>query len=1131
MLKKIYLFCLILSLFSIQAIAQNNKGSGIRLENVPLKELFREIEEKFGYSFMYSNVDIDDSQNISVNTKSNNINEILDEAFRGQPISYEVSNQKIVLKKGAIKTSTQDKVGGRTVSGVVTDSSGEPIIGAVVKLKGSTTGTTTDIDGRYMINVNKNNDVLAFNYLGYHPQDITVGNRSKLDVELIESDQALNEVVVIGYGTLKKSDLTAAISSVSGEDLATKATTNPAEALQGAVSGVNVLKSSGLAGSDISIKIRGVNTFGSNEPLYVIDGFFGDINNLNPNDIESIEILKDGAASAIYGSVAANGVVLVTTKSGKDGRVIVDINSYASMRKTARRLELLDADGYLKVHKAMFENAGESLPSYINKPGRNEGDAPYNTNWQDEVFRTGVSLNQSVSVRGGMKDTKFTISGNITDDKGILINNKYTKHNFRSKISTKKNIFSIDATMGYMASKASKHYVPLLDVYMISPLVPVYDKESEGGYGLTNSFWPDMASNINPIANTENRKGWQKRQHFDGNIAVGVDIMKGLNYRISYGYRGNNYQDIEHARSFIADPKAPVEYPWHQEERGFWEEHILDNVLSYNNKLGEHSINAMLGTSMNKEQSTWNLVKVEGKTTVYSVENGKLVMGDVPAGFSNQDFMTINAGRGGTFSGDGTKYNYNRLSYFGRLNYSYGNRYLFQFTFRRDGSSKFGEGKRWGNFPSVALGWRINEEAFFPQETPISNLKLRGSWGRLGNEVVLGYYASHALISTGNTNWLGSVQGSGSNPWPGSIASGLENRDLRWETTESINIGLDYGFLDNKLSGTINYYDNRTKDLLIRRRLAPSAGLENPTLNVGEMKNSGFEFEINYTDKAGDFKYNAGLNLSYLKNEMTKLSDKGQIIYGYGLNRGDSHFANATMAGRPIGGFHLYETDGIFQTEEEVLAHKNANGDLLQKNAKPGDIRFRDVNGDGIIDEDDKTFQGSGMPKLEVNLNLGAAYKGFDFSALIGSGWGHKLYNGNRYFFEGMHLKSNFMTSTLNAWTPENKNTNMPRAVLGDPNGNTRESDRFLENGDFIRLRQLQLGYTLPAKITKMLRMDNLRFYVSGENLLTWTNYDGIDPEFSPTAGNTGSASLNTGLDREIFPFTRSYTFGIQLSF
>lgn len=1120
MLKKTHFFCLVLILFASQAIAQSGKTTSMQLTNVTLKEFFKEVESKEGYSFMYSNIDIDDSKKITVSAKSASINQILDEAFKGLPINYEITaNNKIVLKKAKAIAQNEST---RKVTGVVIDNLGDPIIGAAVMIKGTKTGSTTDVDGNFTVDISGNNAVLSIQYLGYHSQEVLVGQSSSLEIKLLESDQALEEVVVIGYGTMKKRDLTAAITSVESDKISTKAATNPAEALQGVVSGVSVLKSSGLAGSEVSIKIRGINTFGSNEPLYIIDGFYGDINNLNPNDIESIDILKDGAASAIYGSIAANGVVIVTTKSGKEGKVVVDLNSYASMRKIAKRVELLDGEGYVAVHEQMYENAGRALPSYVLNPGV-RGQEPYNTNWQDEVFRTGVSLNQSVSVRGGLKDTKFALSANVTDDKGILINNDFTKQNVRAKISTKKNIFTIDGNMGFRASKQSKPYIPLMDTYMISPLVPVYDKEAEGGYGLTN-LWKDMASNINPIANTENRTGWQKRQHFDGSFSVGVDIMEGLNFKTSYGYRGNNYQDYEHYRKFTADPKSPVQYPFYEEQRGYWEEQTFDNVLSYNKEVNEHTFNFMIGTSMNKEQSSWSQVGVEGKTTIYSVSNGKLVHTEEPAGFPNQDFMTINAGKGGTFSGSGTKYRYNRMSYFGRLNYNFGSRYLFQFSMRRDGSSKFESKNRWGTFPSFAAGWRINNESFFPQVDAISNLKLRASWGKLGNEVALGYYDSYSRMSTSNTLWLGSVQGSGSNPWLGTIAPGLEDKDLKWETTESINIGFDFGFFNNKLNGTINYYNNTTRDLLIAKPLSVSSGLATPILNVGKMRNQGVEFDINYADKTGEVSYNIGMNLSYLKNEVVRMADATQFYEGTGLNRGDAHFVNRTQQGQPVGAYFLYTTDGIFQSEQEVKAHVDRKGNPLQPYAKPGDIRFKDVNGDGVIDDNDKTFMGSGMPKVEANMNLGASYKGFDFSAIIGSGWGHKLYNGNRFYFEGMASGSNFMATTLNAWTVENPNTSMPRAVLGDPNDNRRESDRFLEKGDFIRLRQVQLGYTLPPHVLKMLRMDNLRFYISGENLATWTKYDGTDPEFA-------TSILNTGLDRFVFPFTRSYTFGMQLTF
>jgi hypothetical protein len=369
------------------------------------------------------------------------------------------------------------------------------------------------------------------------------------------------------------------------------------------------------------------------------------------------------------------------------------------------------------------------------------------------------------------------------------------------------------------------------------------------------------------------------------------------------------------------------------------------------------------------------------------------------------------------------------------------------------------------------------------------------------------------------------VKGNGESAWAGSIARGLENRSLKWETTDTKNIGFDYGFLNNKLSGTLNYYYNSTKDLLITKVLPPSAGLDNPILNVGEISNNGFEFELNWTDKIGKLAYNAGFNLSTMKNKVVKLADANQVLYGEGLRYGTEHFPTQTRVGEPIGAFYLYRTNGLFQSDAEAAGYKNSRGELLQPNAKAGDIRFVDVNGDGMIDDADKEFCGSGLPKVEININLGASYQGFDFSLVLSSAWGNKLYNGNKYFYEGMNSGSNFLRSALDAWTPQNTNTNVPRAVYQDPNGNLKESDRFLENGDFIRLRQVQIGYTLPKSLLSKIYLQNLRLYVSGENLLTWTNYSGIDPEFSR------SSVLNTGIDNLIYPFTRSFTAGIQISF
>ena len=442
---------------------------------------------------------------------------------------------------------------------------------------------------------------------------------------------------------------------------------------------------------------------------------------------------------------------------------------------------------------------------------------------------------------------------------------------------------------------------------------------------------------------------------------------------------------------------------------------------------------------------------------------------------------------------------------------------MLQVTVRRDASSKFGPDSRWGTFPSVALGWRISEEEFFPKDGVISNLKLRGSWGRLGNENVLDSYAYLALMTQGNGGSLGYVQGTGKNPWLATIANDMENREIKWETSQSINIGFDYGLFDGKLSGALNYFNNKTIDLLITKKLAPSAGIANPILNVGTMRNSGVEFDVNYRDMIGEFSWNAGFNVTYLKNKVVKMANPDQILYG-------GFSATQTRKGKSVATFYLYETDGIFQNMAEVYAHSK-DGKLIQPNAKPGDIRFKDKDNNGVIDGDDKVEMGSGMPKVEANLSLGAQYKGFDFSALIGSGWGHKIFNGTRTKIEGMNEVYNMSRSTLRAWTPENRNTTMPRAVLGDPNDNIRESDRFLEDGDFIRLRQVQVGYTLPKMWLNKINMEKIRVYVSADNLWTWTKYSGVDPEFAQ------SNVLNTGIDSNIYPFTKSFVFGLQVTF
>lgn len=1017
----------------------------------------------------------------------------------------------------------QESQAKKTISGKVTDDKNNSLPGVSISIKDTKYNAATDFDGNYTLTYvpNGTNQTILFSYLGFIEKTEAINNRGEINASMQEETNKLNEVIVIGYGSQKKSNVTGAISSVKKESIETRATTNPAEALQGLVAGVNVQKSGGVAGADVRVKIRGVNTFGATEPLYIIDGFQGSISTVNPTNIESMEVLKDGAAAAIYGSVAANGVIIVTTKSGQKEGVKVDFSSFLAYKNTAKTLDLLDAEGYRTVHKRMYDEynkyatSPKALPAYITNPSTT------NTDWQEEVFRPGLTQNYGMGVQGRQGDLKFALYGNYVKEKGIVIDNTFGQQTASARISFKKSIFDVDGKMAFVGTQNALPNFQLREVYAISPLVPVYDANEPYGYGLTNKN--GLPTNTNPVAEEHFKKSMDKGQDLTANIAITANVSSWLKYKIAYSYRVKNNQQTAHFPPYIANPKEVHLYPLQTELRSHWDEQILDNIITIDKTFGKHTFGLMLGNTINGVSSNWNQVSVEGKTTDYSVENGELVSIDRPSGFLDPNFETIGAGKGGTYSADGSKYQYNRVSFFSRLNYSYNDRYLLQMTIRKDGSSKFGEDSRWGTFPSIALGWKIEQEDFFPKDFIISTLKLRASWGQLGNEAALGYYSANTLIKTGNILDSGYVQGNGSNPWPGSIATTLENRNLQWETTDSKNIGVDFTLKNGKISGSMNYYHNVTDNLLITKKLAPSAGIDDPILNVGKISNSGFELEVNYRDQVNEFKYNVGFNMSTLKNKVISLANEGQTIYGEGLKYGDEHFPTQARVGNPISGFYLYKTDGIFQSTEEVNNHSK-NGVLLQPNAQPGDIRFKDLNGDGIIDENDKAYAGTGLPKLEANLSLGASYKGFDFSALIGSGWGNKLYNGNRYFYESMNSGTNMLASTLNSWTPEN-HSNTPRAVLQDPNGNSRESDRFLESGDFIRMRQLQIGYSIPNKMLGGAKYDKLRIYVSAENLFTITNYSGIDPEFSR------SSVLNTGIDRFVYPFTRTFVTGIQYLF
>ncbi|GGK45928.1 MULTISPECIES: SusC/RagA family TonB-linked outer membrane protein [Flavobacteriaceae] len=997
------------------------------------------------------------------------------------------------------------------VNGTITDTKGIPFPGATVTIKSNQSiGVQSDFDGNYSIEVPNEQTVLVYSYLGFLTKEITVGNQKTINVTLQESAESLDEVVVIGYGTQKKSDVTGAIGQVKASELTQVVTSDPMSALQGRVSGVTVTSSSGSPGSASDIMIRGIGSFGNNQPLYIIDGVQADPSFMDSNNIASIEVLKDAASGAIYGTRAANGVVIVTTKTGKLGKPRIDIESSYSSNTSRNEMDLLDAQGYVKVHGQMFENAGGTLPLYVQNP------PAVNTDWIDETHRSGQLSLLNVRVSGATDNINYSVSGNFADEIGLLIGSDYTKKGISANLGIKKGKLKINTNLNYTETNKETYKFSLRETYNISPLIPVYDNTKEYGFGFRDGDLPDHR---NPVGDAAFLQGNTNLKYFLGNITFGYEIIEGLNVKANFSMSNlANYNYSFHTPFQVRDvTEESDEYAFVSEYNNEFRRLNQEYTANYKFELNKNSFDVLVGYQRVSEPFKETYAQGEG----YKLdEDGN----KVPAIILDDSFNTLNAFADGTYAASGTNAEYSLVSYFGRINYSYDEKYLFQASVRRDGSSKFGKNNRYGVFPSFALGWKITDEKFMENQTIFDFLKLRTSWGQAGNDSALGYYDYVALISQGKSqNDGGYVFGNPQTSSLGSIARDLQNDDLQWETNISSNYGLDFALLDRKLSGAMNYYKSSTEDLLITKVVSPSAGINSPVVNVGAFENKGFEFELGYKNNDNEFHYNAFATFTTINSEVTKLSSEDQVLYGVGLKYGSDHFVNQTKVGHEPGAFFLPTADGIFQNQTEIDAH-SLNGELIQPEAAPGDIRFVDQNNDGIINNDDATYQGTAIPKYEYSLSLNSDYKGFDFNLFFQGVGGNKIYNGNDFEMLGMDSGRNFKTETLNAWTPTNTNTDIPRAVLGDPNQNTRASTRFLEDGGYFRIKTIQLGYSINKETLESLQVSKCRVYLTGQNLFTFTNYSGLDPE-------VGGSILSRGIDRSLYPKYKSVILGVQLQF
>ena len=1025
-----------------------------------------------------------------------------------------------------------------TVKGTVTDEkTNVTLIGVSIMVDGTTTGTISDYNGNFTLNVSTPNPVLVFSYIGYNTQKVKVTSRSPLNIRMTEDQQNLNEVIVVGYGTQKKSVVTASISSISSSDIDRVAPVRIEDALKGTTSGVTVTASSGQPGASSQVRIRGIGTVNNSDPLYVVDGMpiDGGIDYLNPRDIQSVEVLKDAASGAIYGSRAANGVILVTTKSGKSQKMSVTYDFTYGIQNPWKHRSVLDASQYAVMMNEASVNAGQGV-LYANPYSLGKG-----TDWQSEVFNANAQQQQhQLSISGSNDKINYYLSAGYYSQDGIVGGNfdrsNYERYTIRSNtnyvlLDTKErnflNHFAFTQNLSFASIKSrgistnSEYgsplgsalvFSPLLDPYADTPseiaavnaktLVPVRDSRTGT---LLNIAGDDYNEITNPIGQLSIPNDINTSNKFVANFSAELTLWDNLKFKSSFGndlafWETNGYNVVYYLGKSNNNTRSSVHSTMNRQWT--WQ---LENTLSYDKKIGSHSFNIVLGQSAKKQT---------GRTlsgTRY------LMIAEDPTR-ANIDFTTGLASDGNQ-QVSGTAYSPSTLaSYFGRVSYNYDERYMLQATVRRDGSSNFGSNNKWATFPSFSLGWNLTNEQFMQNSKPewLSNTKIRASWGKNGNQNI-GEFRYVSLTSSNNNYDFGA--GESAVIVNGVKPSGTPNPDLKWEESVQTDFGVDLGLFNNALSFTADYYVKNTNGMLKPMPVPSYLGESKPWGNVGSMINKGVELEANYRFKVSGFDFRVGANTSYLYNKLTNLGND------VGFENNDT-YANVGTISRTQNGytypfFYGRKTNGIFQNWAEVNAYKNAKGGLVQPNAQPGDVRFVDVNNDGLIDDKDRTMIGKGMPDWTYGFNMSASYKNFDLSMVFQGTIGNQIYDATRR----TDLKFiNLPSYMWGRWTGEGTSNSTPRFSWSDDNGNWLSSDLYVKNGDYLRLRNLQLGYTLPEKFTKKVLISSLRLYVSGENLLTFTKYEGFDPEIS-------SGGTSIGIDRGCYPQARTYTFGLNLKF
>jgi TonB-linked SusC/RagA family outer membrane protein len=1089
----------------------------IQVHQKEIREVLSSLESNTNLKFVYSIQLLPVNRKVTLNLENKRLDDVLETMFLPDNISYKLIRNKVVIRKVAPNAGELNAPEGpgysgslegsidRTINGTVQDETGGALPGVNIAIKGTTSGTSTDVEGRFSLSIPNDDVTLVFSFVGYNAQEIQPGTQTSLQVTLKQDTKALDEVVVVGYGTTRKSDITGAVASVKAEQITKIATVNPLQGIQGRVPGVNIVSQSGEPGAPVRVRIRGVGTINNSDPLYVVDGFqTNDISFLAPGDIASMEILKDASATAIYGSRGANGVILISTKRGKSGTPKISFDAYAGVQKAGNKVDMLNASQYATLRLESYANDGTVLPQdgalYQTLNGFRQSTDP-GTNWQDEVMQTGIMQNYSLNVMGGNEKHRYSLTGTYFDQEGIVKNSPVKKLFLRFN-----NDFYVtkwlDAgiSAAYADTDKTQYFGDqyggiLTSALSVSPLAKAWDPAT--------NFWgrrPVAEGNAtNPariVDEYKNNKVYQKL--VNANIFADAKIAKGLNFRTQFGVNWLNAHDKRYLSQYFLANDDQRQQSSLREGRGETLGWVWTNYLTYSKEIGKHSFTAMAG--------------IENQRTTFS--DMRLTVLDVP---NDKSQWYLSATKGTDYLLETGQSDESLQSFFGRLNYNFNEKLLLTATLRRDGSSRFLADNRWGTFPSFAVGYNLAEESFIKAIPAISQLKLRAGWGQVGNQNSAANYGYVTTVSGNNMYVFDNTAVQGFAP---TVAS---NPNLKWETTTSSNFGLDAGFFGNSLSLTADYFIKNTSDMIVRVPIPVFAGVGPPYVNAGSMNNKGIELALNYRNSIKNFTYDIGINASKIINNVSNLGG-GEPIAGGDINGFGQ--TTRTEIGREIAYYYGLKTDGIFRTQADLDAYTR-EGMPIQPNAKVGDVKFTDLNNDGVIDNNDRTYLGSATPNLSFGFNANLGYKGFDLSFFLQGVTGVQLVNGLGHWMNNANGMFNSVAERFDRWTPENTNTDQPRMTQLNPNNNDQFSDRFVSNGSYTRLRNLTLGYTLPTTVSSKMGMSNLRVYVAADNLLTFTKYKGMDPEIGEFDGNP----LNFGVDRGAYPQPRVARIGLSVNF